>query len=417
MEELLKLYRSMLLYFDCDEDPDGYVVSTFRKEKERLKVSDKYLVLPYTRYLDEPSVERIVFHPMYPEDFTKGPSPVVEVLKDNLTDRLNTNMFALLMIIINMAKNPKLVKKQDVDAKELASTLGGDVTKATLDKFNKLIKAAAGDQEKTSSFIRFFMRQGKSINNVRYSRVCIASFPFYNLLTEDKPVMLGIEISREEKATFRKLLEYLIPNIDKQDTYSQGSDSKQRPYMESLVRSTSMIVSISNHTAVTLKELLGDGLKDYLINTDFCSINLSEQSPTWYILPAQSGNAGAAKVTTGGAKEAEFVLPDRGSLAAPRKLAGALDSEEDRNRREERRSSRNEPERTDPRKSGNPLAQALAGAVDSRNHVNNRGGRGLRGGRGNYRDDRYDRDRRDDRDRYYDRGGRSDRGGYRDDYV
>lgn len=411
MEELLKLYRISLRYFDCEEDADGYVVSTFRKERDKLKVSGKDLVLPYLRYLENPSENRLVYHPL-PEDFTKGPSGILEALKDNLTDRLNTNVFAMLLIIVNIAKNPKLVKKQDVDVKELAAALGGTTTKATLDKFTKLIKTAAADQEKKSGFVKFFLRQGKSIGNIRFSRVCVTAFPFYSLLTEDKPVMLDVEITREERAAFRKLIEYIFPNIDKQDSFSQGSDNKLCPYLDSLVRGSSMVVSVVNHTANTLKDLLGEGISEYLINTDFCSVDLSSWINKWNVLPPQSGNEGSSKAGQQAKSGAEFQLPDRSSLAAPRKLAGSLDSDEDRRKRDERRPAQQS--RTDQRTAGSSLARALAESAESKHNRHGRGHSGYsRDTRG--RDDRYydDRDRDYDRRDYGRRDTGRDHGGYR----
>ena len=404
MDELIELYKKLLKYFSCAEDAEGGVVNTYATPNTPVFIKDKRLVLPYREYTSKSSTERIQFHPL-PEEITKGPSEVLEFLKDNMTVKLNTTCFALLHLSLALAKNPKLTKDIDPDLKDIVSSMGAVVNKTVATKLMKIIKTASSDQSGNTSFLKIFLRQGKSISGVRYSRAGIVTFPFYNLVIEDKPVLLGTEITKEERDGLKRLIEAIIPNIDRQDEYSRGSDIKLCPYLDALVRSSSAVVSATNHASKLFEAFITDGLEGYLVDTEVVSVNFDDWSKKWNVLPPQAGNEGKSSKEDTTKPAGRFDTDEvnrRLEAEEPRKLSGVLDPRPERPMRQstQRGDNRDTRERSRDRDVEDPVTAALR---NSRNYD-----------RGDYRDERRDRDRgrgRDRHDDHYDdrrgRGGRS----------
>lgn len=295
---ILDLYEKFLAFAGLKPDSEGviYEVALSPKGKTPITIDGKLLVLPTKAMLRSGRQDVIFFHPLY-EIPGKRQSPVVEKFREVVNVRLNFTASRLMLRLLEIASSADRQVGIDPNARSILIKLGhvDHQTKgAFVDIFTNAFKA------KPDAFIvNIYLRKGGNVDDVKYPRVGIVTFPLYQELKEiakakdkDKKIH-GVKVRDKDIATFIKLHEAIFESIEDKDPYNVGSHSDVGPYTDALLKTA---LKLSNELADKL-EVLKDSITDYesLLFDDDWVVHFQDP-PSWrtevHSIPPQDGGVG-----------------------------------------------------------------------------------------------------------------------------
>lgn len=197
--------------------------------KDPFLVSGKQLVIPtreILRNIDGNSM--VMFHPLS-EDIIKGESSVVIKLRYAINIRINITIGILIQSLLNLAASPEHHKKLSPEQSELLYNIK-DIDEKTARNFvTYMLKEVKDKEDRLFSYV--YLKRGGTLANVKYPRVGIVSFPFFQALLEGEKFKFRIKDVEACKAVF----EYMFSEATDHEAYNYGSRSEIAPYLDALL--------------------------------------------------------------------------------------------------------------------------------------------------------------------------------------
>ena len=252
---LNEFYEKVLLSTGLVVTEDGYVKAPLRgrsKVSDNITFNGKTLVLPLRQHFDtmtdiidgKKELIKVIFNPLR-EDVIKGDSDSLVKLKSMIEVRLSHSLNNIFAAIISLALNKEKQKHMSLELTSLFASMkeakNQNITNVidenTLEKFKKIASTLVVPSN-TKGIIHFYLKKGGMLNNVKYNRLAMSSFPLYDEL--DKYVkdgsVYGVKLRPKDVKVFKIIYEYIFNNINVKDYYTFGSTDKNSPGFISLFK-------------------------------------------------------------------------------------------------------------------------------------------------------------------------------------
>lgn len=294
---LLDVYKSLLSTAGMSADTDGFIsIRLAGTEKKPFLVKGKRLVLPIEEQLRNSNFEnRIVFHPLS-ESILRGESEVVTGFREALVKRLNFIIgylsVSLLDLAVSTAVHSRFTPQQTEFLAKVKDT--DEKTVQCLQKITELMMV--GDTSRT--FVHLRVQKNGTVGNSKHRRVGIAYFPFYEEVKKvpapkEANEIYGVKLRKNDRETFKVLMEYIISGIENTNSWMFPSDSEIAPTMDALMK-TLIAISDPINTTVDLFKDYVDGSEDLYFNGDWeeSFSDLNKLHVQIRMIPMQPGNEG-----------------------------------------------------------------------------------------------------------------------------
>ena len=292
MKTMMEFYKDLLDFAGMKVSESGSVYILVRDKRVQVTVSNKPLYLPTTEALRDVT-DKIIFHPITESDFTEE-SKVVQVLTKAINGRLNTAACVVGQALLGLAASPEFHKNLTADQSQLVVTLG-DVDVTCSNNFIAIIKKSFEKEDSYKLMVNLFIKRGALLNGIKYKRGSIITFPFLENIENDVTYQ-SIKLRDKDRAVFAKLMKFMFPRYDVQDSYSFGGDSHKAPYLHALYLGALRVVSELNDAILEFKEYIReDDLAICEWNTEWIETmeNLEVVSASFKnVPPMQEGNEG-----------------------------------------------------------------------------------------------------------------------------
>jgi len=300
--ELCDLYREIISNVGMVADDDGFVSTQIAgSEKKPTLIKGKRLVLPTPEQLRTASAENsTIFHPLL-ENMMRGESDVVATFRNHFNKRLNFSIAYLMTSLLSLAIETNKHSKLSPEQSQFLSIVkeADEKTYSALEEISKKMMLDSSEE----SFIHTFVKKGGVVNQKKHSRVCVVSFPFYDELVKEpearKPLtVMGVRLRKADRECLLGLIKFIIPDIDKPQTYWGISNSIIAPTMDCLVRTMSLIGTRINDVALTYSDFI-EGVEHVMYDLD--SLTIFDDLDSIYTqiksIPMQLGNEGSIPQT------------------------------------------------------------------------------------------------------------------------
>lgn len=295
--KIIELYKQILSTGGLIVDKEGNVSATMKGNTIPFTVEGKRMVLPTREVLANPDwSSRIVFHPLS-ENTLKDESKVMGKFRKAINTKLNFVLTGLvgelLLLITSVGEHKDLSPDQ---AKLLTKCKGAD--EKTFEAFkaitNKIVLA-----DKDKSFAHMFLKRGAMLDDKKYSRASIITFPLYAELQKypelpkDEKNIFGVKIRNNDRTVLMSLLEYILPDIELAGSYNRGSNSDIAPSLDALMKGLLTIAANVNTTVDEYAKYINEA-ESYKYNADWVEVfdNLAQLVPEIRAIPMQAGNEG-----------------------------------------------------------------------------------------------------------------------------
>ena len=233
MSKIEAIYKSILDFADCTVNSAGYIQLKGGRENSNIIIDGKDLVFPTNEQLRNPQPNTIIFHPLS-ENEIGGEPPVVARLRELIFLKFNKVTACLMQDLISVINSTELHKNLSKEAQELLYK-GIAVNAGSIKALGVLHKAEASNFAKM--YVSGWLRKGGSVRGRSYSRAGIVNFQLYNKLSEEGFLEeLPKGMRKDDPENFKKLMEYIFPNIEKPGEYYEGSDSRVAPFFDALLK-------------------------------------------------------------------------------------------------------------------------------------------------------------------------------------
>lgn len=287
MKSPIPLYSGVLTSIGCSVDSQGLISQSIAgSEPIPVDIDGRRLVLPTPEVLQVlDNSKSIAFHPIC-ENITMGNSPVIEKFRRMVQIAMATRISALAYDLLHAIVGN--------DGKELTGTILGlaeqipDASKKTLTALEKMLQSLNGEDRTP---IRIYLKRQAELNGEKYRREASVHFPMMDEFADNKPrdYVYDVKMSVKDKNTIRTLFNIIIPNIEKPNAYSAGSNSTVAPSFDALLRVTHKLCAEIGARAYQYRKYLN--VVDYRTDISWGdeNINLSEYAN---YIPTLDGNDG-----------------------------------------------------------------------------------------------------------------------------
>lgn len=301
--DIIDFYKSILSTGNLVADKDGFISAQMSGATVPYCIDDKRLVLPLRDQLANPDwATRVVFHPLS-ENFMRDESAVMSKFRSAINIRLNWVIGSLMTELFTLALSVDEHKKMSPAQAKILTTIK-DIDDKTVHNFGAMVKAI-GLTNKDKSFAHIYLKRSGVINKKTYTRAAIIDFPFYNELKKKEKTVYGLTVRGKDREAYIAMLEFLIPNIGKEQHFNKGSESDVAPFLDALMMGLVGIAGNINTTVDNYSSYLSDTSK-FLYEADWVEVfdNLTQMLPAIRAIPMMSGNEGttAAEVKANQAK-------------------------------------------------------------------------------------------------------------------
>jgi hypothetical protein len=294
---LLDVYKSLLSTAGMSADPDGFIsIQLAGTEKKPFLVKGKRLVLPTDTQLRNPDfTNRVVFHPLS-ESILRGESEVVTAFRETLVKRLNFIIGYVAINLLDLAVSTAVHSKLAPEQTEFLAKVK-DTDEKTIHCLQKITEAMMiGDNSR--AFVHLRVQKNGTIGTVKHRRVGIAYFPFYEEVKKipaPKEIneIYGIKLRKNDRETFKVLMEYMISGIENSSSWMFASNSEIAPTLDSLMK-TLIAIGDPINTVVDLFKNYIEGSDDLYFNGEWeeSFSDLNAMHTQIRMIPMQPGNEG-----------------------------------------------------------------------------------------------------------------------------
>jgi hypothetical protein len=279
MTNIINVYKSILKFAQLEPDEKGYINSTVHQSKEPILVDGLRLVLPTTEQLRNfDPTQKIIFHPLT-ENILRGESAVIAKLRDAINVRINYTTGVVMSSLLTLVASPELHKKLSPEQAYILTVITDCDAKTISNFLPILISSMKATSERP--LCNIFLKKGGWKANVKFSRLAVISFPFYNKIEQ-------LKVRQKDKETFRQMLEFIFLKMT-DDEYSYGSNSRVAPFLDALMLGSSNIASRLNDILELYEEHI-DEAKSLIFDSDWLEAfnNLEELIPEIRTIPSHA---------------------------------------------------------------------------------------------------------------------------------
>jgi len=247
---LINLYKKILKYIGLSYDDEGFIYLGLKDEKIQLSIDNKIVVLPTPEQLKSfNGEEKILFHPLAENILENGEPKLVKKLRECLNVRFNTITSEVSQKLLDIVLSPELHKKLDSSQMEILTVIK-DADNKTLANFSgQLLTLAKKDIR--SLFVNSYIKRGGMYRGKKYSRVAVTTFPFYEKIDEFK-------VRKKDKVVFKDLIRFIFPEVDDEEAYNYGSNSRVAPFLDALMMGSLKIAENLNDVVSVYAPYLED---------------------------------------------------------------------------------------------------------------------------------------------------------------
>ena len=235
-----EVYTSMFKTAGLSVSDDGFVSIVDGEGKASpMTIKGKRLALPTDAILATTDREHIViFHPGN-ENFHRSESVVLERYRLALSLHLNQVVGALIHQLLRIGTSTAQHDQLNPDQRDFLIKIK-DATGDTIERFLKILGATQQSQM-SKLFIKIFMKKGGRLEDREFGRAGIVSFPFYDMLVEEKAKkgtkkICGVTVVAADLTSMIALMEYIFPSLEVKDFYSRGTNVTSCPLLDALDR-------------------------------------------------------------------------------------------------------------------------------------------------------------------------------------
>ena len=293
MTKLLDIYSSILKFSGFDVDNEGLVSSVIGEKKEPAFIDGARIVLPTDTHLrNYVKGEKVIFHPLT-ENILRGESDVIQKLKTAINLKLNYTIGIIGQNLLNLLASPELHHRLNPEQLDIMKCITECDEKSRVNFVSYMLSGYKTKSDRL--YVNIYLKRGGNVNDKRFARVGIVSFPFYDELMKGKVDKLRVK----DVETFKQLFKFIFPDIDNVDHYNHGSNSSVAPFLDSLMRTASNIASRLNDVTQQYKEFI-DGAEEIEFDSEWMDTFDDLESLTSEIrrIPVQQGNEGSIGVET-----------------------------------------------------------------------------------------------------------------------
>ena len=238
-----EIYKSLLALAGAEVDENGFIFQTSLGTKTPMVVSGKSVVLPYRAHLRDPKGNAI-FHPLG-EVVVRAESEVLARYRKWLNLRLNNAIQGIAYRLLRLVASTEVHKRLTPEQSEVIYAVT-DVDEKSYVNFCKAAIRIFGDENKLDSgFVNIYLRRGGEYAGKKAFCVGVTTFHFYQrLLSEEAKTEIGCRVA--DVKAWRKLFEFIFPDIGEKETYNFGSYSEVAKYTDALVGSAVKIAECLN---------------------------------------------------------------------------------------------------------------------------------------------------------------------------
>lgn len=259
--KLLELYNKFIDYAGLVIDNDKVYIP-ISNSKEPYLVNGKQLVVPSSDILRGFNADSMtVFHPLS-EDIIKGESAIINKLRYTINIKINVAIGVLVQSLLNLVDSPEYHKKLSPEQMELLYKIG-EIDDKTIKSFiTFMIKEVNDKEDRLFSYI--YLKRAGTLDNVKYARVAVTSFPFYQSLLKGEKY----KFRPKDIDALKSVFQFILPEIDETEAYSYGSNSDVAPFLEALMFSSYKITQRINELVEMYKDHI-DNYKSIMFNIDW----------------------------------------------------------------------------------------------------------------------------------------------------
>jgi hypothetical protein len=296
--KLIELYKSILDAIGLTADDKGLVSFNAiklvnKKENTPIIIDGKRLVLPLHEHTSDPDkTTKIVFHPLS-ENILRGESLVISSMRSYITTRLDFTIGPIMIQLLDICADVTKHKHLDPDQSSVL-TVAPMCDETTVSNFSTMMLRAI--KENKSCFIKFYLKRSGVVKGQKFARAGIVSFPFFEEICKEQDTYYGVKLRKKDRQAIIGMFNYILPNIDKEETYNRGSNSDIAPFLDSLMKTFMGIGSKLNDVIEQFSSVAED-LRGLVINGDWVEDfqDLTALKSQILLIPAQPGNEGESK--------------------------------------------------------------------------------------------------------------------------
>lgn len=312
---LLRLYEKILSYLWLSSDEQGKVLDVAVDPPRPYHIDNKQVLLPTDENLRNfKREEQIIFHP-FREHADRGESDILKSLRGRFNSRINCAILALMTDLMELVCSKDQHRDLSPEQRDLLTSVGA-MSDSVPQEFVKLCAKTFASQT-NRFFTNVYLKKAGTIKGVKYSRVGVVQFPFFELL--DNP---GVDIKQEHLDAIRNVFNFIFPNAkDDPEEYYDYSNSHDAPWLEAFLKTSAKLAG----RVAELQELY----RDYISSAEKLSFSVQwlEELDDMeglrkeiMLIPAQSGNNGEP------IRETVAAAPAARQTAAPTPAAPAAQS-------------------------------------------------------------------------------------------
>lgn len=293
--DIIEFYTSILGSVGIqDIDGEGLLSAQYAGTESIVTVNKKRLCLPTAALLREGNWEdRTAFHPLC-EKINRTESPVLKLMKDAISLRVDSIEKALLKSLMHTAVSPALHKGIGGPKPAAYLRLLPDVTEKTYKILCKILDQVAKPEYR---LVNFYLKFGGD-QELNASRTCVVSFPIYDDLDDDSiKTVFGVACDLKEKKKIKALFDYVFGDEATRATYTFGSNNPEAPFFHALLTSYYKVVDQSNKLVEVHQKRLKEDVEDFAalsVDLDWVP-DLDNFSKFRGMIPTLEGNAGGAE--------------------------------------------------------------------------------------------------------------------------
>ena len=289
---LIEFYTEVLLSLGLVVDDEGFIYIKGSSKNVLLMSNGKPMVLPTENHLetlldkDEDGkfvIKKIPFNVLN-ENSIKGDSASLTKVKTIVENRIAFGISVAGSLLLQLASNNELQRKYgNITLNKFLGELNSVkkpnmktiVDEKMIESWSKIYSDSGNSKEKIVSV--FLKKQGK-YDNTTYNRLAVMDSPIYlSLLSMDKnnDTLCGVRLRNKDMDVFKLILEFLLPQMDKNNLINIGSKDNTSPGFIALF---TLYIDVSEKILKVIEDLK-ELDKDYY-DTAYYSISITKDMLT-----------------------------------------------------------------------------------------------------------------------------------------
>lgn len=302
-EQLLEKYEELLKSLDININESGELTHAVTNVPVLMEGDDKTtkrLMFPtdeVLRNLTKMKDEVFVFHPLSENIYSSNSLVLLQLryMIEARVHRLITIMgYVLVNAVLDNATSDSLTDNQLAQLAPIA-----DVDTKFLKSYVELVDSLKVLEEPRLN--SFFLKRGGTLNNIKYKRLTVVSFPLIKLVDDidsnsGEPIINGIKFRKKDIGILKNLFAIIVPKATTEHAYSSGSNSNVAPSLECLLQSYSKLVRETSGLTWDFRAACkAHGINGLHVNKDTVSSIIGGATPLVdliSVIPALPGNTG-----------------------------------------------------------------------------------------------------------------------------